>query len=121
MGAPVEWFDIMGKDGEQLKKFYSSLFGWKINSDNPMNYGVTDTDSGRGIGGGIATDEQGQPSVTIYITVKDINAKLKEIKTSGGSVLIERTVIPEMVTFAIFSDPDGNKIGLVEETDCHDG
>ncbi len=120
MGAPVEWFEISGKDGEKLKEFYSNLFGWKINSDNPMNYGVSDTDSCKGIGGGISTSEQGEPSITIYITVKDINAKLEDVKANGGSVVVERTVIPEMVTFALFTDPAGNRVGLVEETECHD-
>ena len=42
MGNPVVHFEVMGKDGEALKKFYGDLFGWTINSDNPMNYGVVD-------------------------------------------------------------------------------
>jgi len=115
MGAPVEWFEILGKDGENLKEFYSSLFGWKIISDNPLNYGITDTDSGKGIGGGIGSDDGGASSITIYITVPDISAKLEEIKAKGGTVIFDRTVISNMVTFAIFADPEGNKIGLTEE------
>jgi uncharacterized protein len=46
MGAPVIHFEIMGGEGNQLEEFYSELFGWKINSNNPMKYGVVDTGGG---------------------------------------------------------------------------
>ena len=36
MGNPVVHFEIMGGDGERLKGFYSDLFGWKIDSNNPI-------------------------------------------------------------------------------------
>ena len=39
MGAPVIHFEIMGGEGTQLETFYRELFGWKINSNNPMKYG----------------------------------------------------------------------------------
>jgi predicted enzyme related to lactoylglutathione lyase len=32
----------------------------------------------------------------------------------GGKVIMERTVLPGMVTMAQFEDPAGNVIGLVE-------
>ena len=38
MGAPVIHFEIMGGEGTQLETFYRELFGWKINSNNPMKY-----------------------------------------------------------------------------------
>lgn len=34
MENPGIWFDIGGKDGESLKKFYGDVFKWEINSDN---------------------------------------------------------------------------------------
>ncbi|MBT3233275.1 MAG: VOC family protein [Calditrichaeota bacterium] len=114
MGAPVEWFEIQGKNGEVLKDFYSGLFGWKISSDNSMNYGHANTDSGKGIGGGICTNEKGESRVTVYITVRDINLTLDKVKANGGSVFMERTEHEGQVTIAILKDPAGNKIGLVE-------
>ena len=35
MGQPVVHFEIIAKDGEALKGYYSELFGWEIDSDNP--------------------------------------------------------------------------------------
>ena len=58
-------FEVIGKDGEKLQSFYSELFGWEIDADNPMNYGIVQrdgntTDEGIGIGGGIAGGTGGQ-------------------------------------------------------------
>ena len=40
MGQPVVHFEVIGKDGEKLRSYYSELFGWEIDADNPMNYGI---------------------------------------------------------------------------------
>jgi len=29
MGQPVVHFEIMGKDGEKLQRYYAELFGWE--------------------------------------------------------------------------------------------
>ena len=42
MGQAVVHFEVVGKDGGKLQEYYSQLFGWNINSDNPMNYGMVD-------------------------------------------------------------------------------
>lgn len=44
MGQPVVHFEVIGKDGEKLKSYYSDLFGWEIDSSNPMNYGLIQRD-----------------------------------------------------------------------------
>ena len=46
MGNPVVHFEVAGKDGPALQKFYGDLFDWKIDNSNPMGYGLVDTDSG---------------------------------------------------------------------------
>ena len=54
MGAPIVRFEIIGGNGNQLEKFYGELFGWKIDSNNPMKYGLVDTGGGPGgINGGV--------------------------------------------------------------------
>ena len=117
MSNPVVWFEILGKDGEKLKKFYGDTFDWEINSDNPMNYGIANTASEKGIHGGIGTGEKDMAWATFYIEVKDIEAHLKLVNDNGGKTLLPRTVIPNMVTFAIFCDPEGNTVGLVESAE----
>ena len=114
MGAPVTHFEIISRNGEQMKEFYSKLLGWEINSNNPMNYGLVQP-QGRGIGGGVGSaGPDGMTHVTFYAEVPDPQATLDKVVSMGGSVVVPVTVIPGMVTFALFSDPDGNRIGIVK-------
>ena len=111
MGGPVVHFEIIGKDGKKLRDFYSAVFGWKISADNPMNYGLVEAE-GDGIGGGVGQGEA--PSVTFYIAVDDPQACLNQIEAAGGKTIVPVTEIPGMVTFAQFSDPEGNAVGIVK-------
>lgn len=56
MGQPVVHWKIASKDAERLQDFYTRLFGWKIDSNNPMKYGMVDTGGQGGINGGIMWD-----------------------------------------------------------------
>jgi hypothetical protein len=115
MGNPVVHFEIIGADGKALQDFYSRLFGWKIDANNPMNYGVVDTESGgKGIGGGVGPSQDGSKSTVFYIEVDDINRKVKDVEAAGGKILMPVTDIPGMVTFAQFADLEGNVVGLVD-------
>ena len=50
----------------------------------------------------------------IYVQVDDIEVSLGEIASIGGTTVVPRTEIPGTVTFALFTDPAGNMVGLVE-------
>jgi predicted enzyme related to lactoylglutathione lyase len=64
MGQPVVHFEIVGKDADKLQGYYSDLFGWQIDSNNPMKYGVVQREGntnadGVGIGGGVGPGPEG--------------------------------------------------------------
>jgi len=111
VGNPVVHFEIMGKDAAKLREFYTSAFGWTVDANNPMEYGLVNSGEDGALGGGIAADEH--PRTTIYIAVPDPAAALEKIKGLGGTVVQDVTVIPGMVTMALFTDPEGNVVGLV--------
>lgn len=111
--AKVTHFEVLGRDGKKLQDFYAGLFGWAVDASNPMNYGIVPPEE-NGIGGGIAAAQDGKPMVTFYVEVDSIPPYLDKAKSMGGKVLMDRTVLPGMVTMAQFQDPDGNVIGLVE-------
>ena len=115
MGAPVVHFEIAtAGDAAELHGFYRDLFQWEIKADNPMNYGLVDTGPDQ-IGGGIGgTEEGGTPGTRFYVQVPDINATLAAVEAAGGKVIMPREVLPGMVTLAMFADPQGNVVGLVE-------
>lgn len=120
MPNPVVHFELMAGDAKPLYKFYSELLGWHV-EEMPMGegrppYAIIDTHSdGKGINGGIATTPDGSTGTTIYAEVKDLAAMLEKAEKLGGKVAIEIEVVPNIVTFAQFLDPHGNRIGMVQE------
>jgi predicted enzyme related to lactoylglutathione lyase len=114
MANPVAWFEIHGKDGRKLSDFYSKLFGWKVDSNNPMNYGMIDTGAGQGaIGGGINGGEN-EAWVTFYVSVPDLNAAVAEVTKLGGTVVQPPDQVPGGPMIALITDPEGNRIGLMK-------
>lgn len=110
MPNPVVHFEIGGADGAALQQFYSQAFGWEVNAENPMQYGLVEAQD-TGIGGGITAADN--PGVTVYIEVKDLEAALERVADLGGRTVQEITTIPGMVTMALFADPEGNVVGMV--------
>ena len=114
MANPVVHFEIGGKNAKALHTFYGQLFGWQINANNPMNYGMVDT-GGKGINGGIAPTRENQPPfVTVYVDVPDLAEYLKKAETLGGKTIMPPMPIPGGPTIAMMSDPEGNVVGLVK-------
>ncbi len=114
MGAPVIHFEIMGGEGNQLETFYGELFGWKIDSDNPMKYGMVDTEGGPGgINGGVGPATHGGKRVSIYAQVSDLQAALDKAEQLGGKTMLPPTEVPGGPKLAMFADPAGNVIGLL--------
>jgi predicted enzyme related to lactoylglutathione lyase len=114
MGAPVIHFEIMGGKGNQLEKFYGELFGWKIDSNNPMKYGIVDTKGGPGgINGGVGTSQDGNKRVSVYVQVDDLQATLNKVEKLGGKTILPPTEVPGGPKLAMFTDPAGNVTGLL--------
>jgi uncharacterized protein len=116
MGQPVAFFEILSPDHERAQKFYRELFGWEITADPAMGgYGLVDTGAGEGaIGGGIGPgDDPGEKRVKIYMRVDDLDAYLDRAVQLGGQRLVPPTDLPgDFGRFAVFTDPDGNQVGL---------
>ena len=110
MAAPVVHFEIHGKDGKQLQDFYTKLFSWKVDANNPMQYGMVE---GGGIGGGITKDDDGS-MVTVYVEVPDLQASLQKAESLGGKTTQPPDQVPGGPMIAQFKDPAGNTIGLIK-------
>ena len=114
MGNKVVHFEIMTKgDAGELHKFYSDIFGWKIDANNPLSYGLIGDDDA-GIAGGIGgiTDPNMSGHVTFYVKVPDPEATLQEIEGRGGKRLMGPEEVVPGTTIALFLDPQGNLVGL---------
>jgi predicted enzyme related to lactoylglutathione lyase len=115
MANPVVHFEVLGTDGAKLQRFYGDLFGWKVNTDNPMSYGMVDTGVEGAIGGGVGGVPEGQPGmVTFYVQVDDLEASLKRAEQLGGRTVNPPMEVPGGPVLAHFADPEGHVIGLVK-------
>ena len=113
MPNPVVHFEIMGRDATATQQFYAELFDWPVNADNPQNYGLVDR-QGDGIAGGIGSNPPGATYVTVYVQVADLQTTLDKAEALGGKTIMGPTEIPGVVTMAMFTDPDGNVMGLIK-------
>jgi predicted enzyme related to lactoylglutathione lyase len=112
---PIVHIEIAAKDREAAGKFYSDIFGWKIQQLPEMNYATFEAEGGPG--GGLNPVENNQPApVMVYIDTDDIDATLKRIQELGGKVLRPKDDVPGMGQFAFFSDPTGNPLALWHAT-----
>ena len=108
MGNPVVRFEIGCRDAEKTRAFFGALFDWSIESAGP---GLS-IDTGAGVGGGItALGHEPHRYTIFYVEVADIAATLAEVEKLGGKKLVGPVPLPTG-SFAWFSDPEGNTVGL---------
>ncbi|MBV8087784.1 MAG: VOC family protein [Chloroflexi bacterium] len=109
----VAWFEITGKDGKAMQRFYGSLFDWQIaDAGDGSGYGLVQA-ADKGIGGGIGPAQDGVGAATFYVEVDDPAAYLAKAEKLGGKTVVPVTEVPGFgLTFAFFADPEGHVVGL---------
>jgi predicted enzyme related to lactoylglutathione lyase len=122
MDHTIVHFEIPANDLEKLKKFYTELFGWKIEKTPTMEYygigTVAMDEKGNllrpGVNGGMYKREQPQQQPVNYIGVESVKEYSKKVTTLGGQIIIPRMEIPGIGWFALAKDPEGNVFGIFE-------
>lgn len=116
--ATIVHFDVPAEDIMRAKKFYESLFEWKIEPvPGPMEYYnifTKNQDGTPGIGGGMGKRGAPEQKITNYIGVTNIEEYIKKVEELGGKILMPRTIIPGFGYLSTFIDTEGNTIGLWE-------
>ncbi|MGD0112445.1 MAG: VOC family protein [Armatimonadota bacterium] len=115
MVHPVIHFEIPATDVEKLKRFYSDLFGWTMQSMTfPEFWMVTTAAEGHGINGAIMKRQAAQQTHLNYVSIESVEAFSAKVSQLGGQVVVPKTAVPKMGYFAVCLDPEGNPIGLWE-------
>src|SRR5947209_19346328 len=109
MGKPVVHWEVTGKNSKRLQKFYADLFDWKVDANNPMEYGMVDT-GGKGINGGIAAAQEGPGGVTFYVEVENLEEYLRSAERLGRKTVMRASEFPRGPTRAIVADPGANRM-----------
>jgi len=117
----VVHFEIPAENVKRAQKFYSDIFGWKINDMPDINYTLLHTapTNEKGvltepgaINGRMLKRSNPINSPVITIDVDDIDETLKTIKEMGGRIVIEKTEVGGMGYSAYFKDTEDNILGL---------
>ncbi len=113
------WNELMTRDVERCKTFYTQLVGWKAEPwPGPVEYTVFK--AGETMAGGMMaiTPEMGDvpPHWMIYFAVDDCDRSAGKAKELGGRVLHGPTDIPGVGRFAVLMDPQGAVFSIIRMT-----
>jgi predicted enzyme related to lactoylglutathione lyase len=114
MSTPVVFFDIAGPDLQKQASFYGKVFGWSIGPDPHFPEQASTIRPVPVVSPLPGTLRKDPGGMMIYLGVADIEATLEKIAAHGGTPASPRMEVPGVVVLAIFTDPAGNRMGLVE-------
>ena len=114
MSNPIVHVEVVGEDAEALQSFYRDAFDWQMLPSGP-GYAMAHPGVEGGINGGVgAAPEGGQGHVTFYVEVRDLEATLGKIESLGGSRVVGPMDVPDGPRIAMFTDPEGHLVGLIQ-------
>src|SRR6185437_15479270 len=114
MGNGVVHFEFGAADDVPLVAFYRELFDWNLQSFPGGGYTMIDTCGGTGINGGIGKSQTGEPWSAFYVEADDPQELLDKAISMGATTVLPVTDFGGAVTIAMFNDPDGLLIGIVQ-------
>ncbi|HEY6273224.1 MAG TPA: VOC family protein [Terriglobales bacterium] len=113
----VVHFDIPVDDPQRASRFYSEVFGWKINKweGGPMDYWLATTGDGEpGINGGLTPRSEMYKGTVNTIDVASIDDAISAIEQHGGKVAAPKMHIPGVGHFATCLDTERNVFGILQ-------
>lgn len=116
--ATIEYGDqllvqIAVRDLDAACAFYGEVMGLKLESRNePLKWAQFVLPTGARLGVGEAQTVAGSGSVSVNISVQDIDAARRLLEARGVRFAGPTLEIPGVVRLADFSDPDGNRMRL---------
>lgn len=123
-------FEIPSDNLERTKKFYTDLFGWKMEkmpgtgqreywmfSTTTNDRGSSSSGGGgeqRTVSGGMMERQMPQEPIMIYIGVDSVTEYSNKVERLGGKVIKQKTEVPGYGWFAICTDTGNNGFALWE-------
>ena len=114
----VVHFEIPADDVERAQKFYTELFGWKIEKYTgpfSMDYWMVMTAAEKGekaLDGGMMKRQHPEQPITIYVDVPSIDDYTDKVKKLGGQMAFPKTAVPGVGYFAACLDTEKNVFAL---------
>jgi uncharacterized protein len=114
-------FEVPADDVERARKFYSDLFGWKMERwpgmESGMEYWIintTDNEGSKAVGGGMMKRQNPQQGITNFIDVTSVDEYSAKVQSLGGKIVAPKQAVPTMGYFAVCLDTENNTLGIWE-------
>ncbi|MEJ8825369.1 VOC family protein [Variovorax humicola] len=124
---PVVHFEMPYDDPDRMSRFYEKAFGWQTQQlGAEMGGYVTAATAETGpegrpvrpgtINGGFFPRKPDWPAQypSVVIAVDDIQSAMKQVASSGGTVLGEPMEIPGVGHYVSFMDTENNRVGMLQ-------
>lgn len=112
MSNPFAHIELSTVGVGAAKKFYQSVFSWKLTDVPAMRYTIINV--GKGTGGGM--QEKPMPEAPTawmpYVEVADVKQTIAKAVAAGGKAVLPFQEIGGMGTIGIFVDPQGAALGV---------
>jgi len=121
----VVHFEIPADDVERARKFYKTVFGWKLTPAPGMEEYImahtVDVDEKTrmpkepgAINGGMMKRTAKVKTPVVYMMVDSIDASVEKVKKNGGSVVVPKQEVMKMGWSSYVKDSEGNVIGIFQ-------
>jgi predicted enzyme related to lactoylglutathione lyase len=117
MAAEIVHLEFKSASFTRTTEFYARLFDWRTEQNASASYMKLSGD-GAPSAGWVRAALMQAPGPIAYLAVDDLDAKLDEIESAGGRVLVRRLPFAGGGEVGLFADPDGNVLGLWHRKDA---
>jgi predicted enzyme related to lactoylglutathione lyase len=116
MGNPFCHIELHSDDLAKSKKFYKTMFDWKLEDMKTPDGVYTMIGVGKGVGGGMMPkmSPQAPPFWLSYVEVVDVKKATAKAKKLGAQVMVEYMPIGDHGAIGMFMDPSGAALGVWE-------
>jgi len=113
----VVHFELPADDPYRAARFYSSVFGWKIEKwAGPMDYWMIATGGAEepGIDGAIMRREDPIRDLNVIVDVPSVDEFAAKVLASGGKIIAPKTPVPGVGYLAYCQDTEGTIFGIMQ-------
>jgi predicted enzyme related to lactoylglutathione lyase len=117
------WYELMTTDPRAAEGFYTQVVGWSTQADVTLSVPYTTWMKGdTPVGGLMLLPEEAKaagapPGWLMYVGTPDVAATLERARELGARVEVEPRDAAGAGRFALFSDPQGAVVALLEPSD----
>jgi len=117
MANSIKQVQIVSRNPDETARFYSQLFAWNIDANNPLGYREIDTGSQDGAQAGIwPAPPQAASFVQFFVTVENVETAVDQAQQLGGKLLMGPVTLPGGDRMAVLLDPLGMSFGIWRES-----